>query len=202
MGGTKTAMTARERRISIINTATQFVAQHGFWGLRLREIAVAEGVTEAGLLYHFGSKEGLLLAILDYRDRTDRVALYGELGVPMPPDDAPIGEQDDFPVGLRDLTSATVRRNATQPEIVRLYTVLQGEALSESHPAFQYFRDREQWVMREYTKAAANDGCPDPRRTAMQTLAAMDGLQMRWLHDRGHIDLAGEWQALADRIIG
>ncbi|NEG56062.1 TetR family transcriptional regulator [Bifidobacterium sp. SMA15] len=198
---TKSTMTAQERRISILNTAAQFVAQHGFWGLRLREIAVAEDMTEAGLLYHFGSKEGLLLALLDYRDKTDRAALYRTLGVPMPSGGEAVGEDDPFPVGLRDLTCATTERNATQPEIVRLYTVLQGEALSENHPAFQYFRDREQWVMREYTKAAANDGCSDPRRTAMQALAAMDGLQMRWLHDRGHIDLAGEWRELIDRII-
>ncbi|KAB7788826.1 TetR family transcriptional regulator [Bifidobacterium cebidarum] len=197
----KAAMTAEERRISIINTTTQFVAQHGFWGLRLREIAVAEDMTEAGLLYHFGSKEGLLLAVLDYRDKTDRAALYGRLNVPLPAGGEAIGDDDDFPVGLRDLTIATTERNAGQPEIVRLYTVLEGEALSQNHPAYEYFRNREQWVMREYTRAALNDGAADPERTARQTLAAMDGLQMRWLYDPESIDLADEWKLLVDKIL-
>lgn len=198
---TKTTMTAQGRRISILNTTTQFVAQHGFWGLRLREIAVAEDMTEAGLLYHFGSKEGLLLALLDYRDKTDRAALYGELGVPMPEGGEAVSDTDPFPVGLRDLTMVTTKRNATQPEIVRLYCVLEGESLSRNHPAYEYFRNREQWVMREYTRAAANDHAADPERVARQALAAMDGIQMRWLHDPEHIDLVEEWRLLIDRIL-
>lgn len=197
----RAAKSREESMAGIIDATAQLVARDGFWGLRLRDVAQAEGITEAGVLYHFGSKEKLVRAVLDYRDKVDRKALYEQLGVPLPPEDAPIGEDDEFNVGLRDLTDATVRRNVNQPEIVRLYTVLQAEALAPDHPAHTYFADREQWVMREYTRAAANDGAADPLRTARHALAAMDGLQIRWLHDLTHIDLVQEWEFLADHLL-
>lgn len=192
----------REESIAgIIDATSRLVARDGFWGLRLRDVAEAQGITEAGVLYYFGSKENLVMAVLDYRDKVDRKALYQQLGVPIPAQDAPLGDDDEFDVGLRNLTAATVRRNAGQPEIVRLYTVLQAEALTPEHPAHGYFADREQWVMREYTRAATNDNLPDPVRAARQTFAAMDGLQIRWLHDLEHIDLVAEWDAMADQLL-
>ncbi|PJM74460.1 TetR/AcrR family transcriptional regulator [Bifidobacterium simiarum] len=195
---TKKAQAALDRRRSMLDTTARFIAQHGFWGLRLREIAIEQHMTEAGLLYHFKSKEGLLIALLDYRDREDRRALYSRLGIELP-ESGEIAET--MPVGLRELTIATAERNADQPEMVRLYTVLQAEALSGAHPAYDYFRDREQWVLREYVSAAEHDGVADPRRVAMDALAAMDGLQLRWLHDVEHIDLVAEWTHLIDVIL-
>ena len=41
------------------------------------------------------------------------------------------------------MCSALVRRNASQPEIVRLFAVLEAESLAPSHPAHAYFALRQ-----------------------------------------------------------
>ncbi len=43
--------------------------EQGFRGSSLREIAARVGISEAGLLHHFGSKAGFLTATLEERDR-------------------------------------------------------------------------------------------------------------------------------------
>jgi hypothetical protein len=101
-------------------------------------------------------------------------------------------------VGLRELCAALVRRNARQPEIVRLYTVLNGESLDPAHPAHEYFLTRERWALDLFASAARGSG---GEQQALQVLAAMDGLQLRWLRDLDGIDLVAEWDAIAGRLI-
>jgi AcrR family transcriptional regulator len=51
----------RER---IIEAATFLFVSRGYYGISMREIAEAVGVSKAGLYYHFRDKEALFLAIL------------------------------------------------------------------------------------------------------------------------------------------
>lgn len=55
-------MNTRER---IIETAEVLFAKHGYEGTSLRDITEHAGVNIAAVNYHFGSKEGLLTALLD-----------------------------------------------------------------------------------------------------------------------------------------
>lgn len=48
----------------ILNEAARLFVQNGYYGLSMREIAEAVGVSKAGLYYHFRDKEDLFLAIL------------------------------------------------------------------------------------------------------------------------------------------
>ena len=79
--------------------------------------------------------------------------------------------------------------------------LLQGEALSEDHPAHEYFQLREKNVLKEYAVAAARDHVSNPERTAIQVLGAMDGLQLRWLSSGCALDFAEEWRQLIELII-
>lgn len=191
-------MTASERMSQILTAATSLIAERGFWGLTIRDVADACGITEAGLLHHVGSKDGLLVAVLENRDEVDMTDLGGRLNVPV---GSIFALADPLEVGLRALCEAIVARNARQPEIVRLYAVLQGESLNREHPAYTYFVDRERWAMTLFTRAAETDGLRDPRRIAREVFAAMDGLQLRWLRQPAEIDLVSAWDALADKIL-
>src|SRR5215470_9391031 len=59
----------KETREAILEAATTLYAKGGLRGTGLTAIGQAAGVTHAGVLYHFGSVENLLQAVIDERDR-------------------------------------------------------------------------------------------------------------------------------------
>ena len=61
--------TGVRRREQIIDAATAVFAEYGYAGGAVRTIADRIGVSPASLLQHFGSKEGLLMAVLEDWDR-------------------------------------------------------------------------------------------------------------------------------------
>lgn len=178
------------RREQIIEAATRLIGQRGFWGVSVHDIAAVCGITDAGLLHHFGTKDGLLIAVLERRDAVDDASLALRLGVdPEMLDDA----VRDLP--LADVCAAVVARNADQPEIVRLYSVLNAESLTPAHPAHDYFAAREARVI-AFFGSARSDLHTDPAVRGRQVIAMMDGIQLRWLRDLDGIDLVAEWEAL------
>ncbi|WP_207760114.1 TetR/AcrR family transcriptional regulator [Bifidobacterium scaligerum] len=182
-----------ERREQIIEAASRVIAQNGFWGFAVRQVADECGLTEPAVIYHFKNKVGLLIAVLEHRDREDMTIFAHTLGVEA--EDVWNGMVD---FGIRELCAALVARNAAQPEMVRLYTVLQGESLNDHHPAYQYFQQREERVLDNMTRAAERDGIENPRREALAALSMMDGIQVRWLREPDAVDLVAEWNAYAD----
>ena len=61
--------TGIRRREQIVAAATTVFAEYGYAGGSVRTIADRVGVSPASLLQHFGSKEGLLMAVLEDWDR-------------------------------------------------------------------------------------------------------------------------------------
>ena len=195
-------MSAEDRRKAILETTVSFISQFGFWGFTIRDVAQAQNITEAGLLYYFKSKEQLLEETLKYADRTNQIAIAEHLGV-----QSVTGEVLDDGIayhcdlGLKAISTGTVETNADRPEMVRLYTLLESEALSKDHPVHEYFEQREINLLKEYAFAAERDGVADPERTALQVLSAMEGLQLRWLNGSHDVDVVGEWKAIIDLLI-
>lgn len=70
-------------RIRLIETAERLFAAHGIEGVTLKQIQVAAGQSNASVIaYHFGSKNGLVRAILGHRQPpldADRERLLAEL---------------------------------------------------------------------------------------------------------------------------
>lgn len=61
-------------RNDLVNRAVDYVLEHGLTGLSLRPLADALGTSARMLVYHFGSREGLMKAILQgLREREDRL---------------------------------------------------------------------------------------------------------------------------------
>jgi AcrR family transcriptional regulator len=59
----RTRKSARDARQDILDAAQQAFLEGGPKAVRLKPIAAACGVTHSGVLYHFGSREGLLEAL-------------------------------------------------------------------------------------------------------------------------------------------
>ena len=51
-------------RVRLVNAAAQLIADHGIGNVSVRDITSAAGVNTAAVNYHFGSKEGLIEAIV------------------------------------------------------------------------------------------------------------------------------------------
>src|SRR4051794_19845187 len=72
MPGTEDGAGARER---LLAAAMEHVAEHGVGNLSLRGLAAAPGTSHRMLIYHFGSREGLLIEVIRAVEAQQRAAL-------------------------------------------------------------------------------------------------------------------------------
>jgi AcrR family transcriptional regulator len=72
MAGGEEARGARER---LLAAAMEHVAKHGVGNLSLRGLAAALGTSHRMLIYHFGSREGLLIEVIRTIEAQQRAAL-------------------------------------------------------------------------------------------------------------------------------
>jgi len=177
------------RRAQIVDEAIRVIGQRGYHGFTVQELAQRCALTNGGVLYHFGSKEKLLVAVLEERDR--------RIAETITPASAGFPSQKSGRRAL-SLTAALqvlrliMARCVTQPELVRLYAVLQSESLDHTHPAHDYFLRREAMALTEFTKMVAPH-VAEPRSTARQIHALMDGLSLQWLRENLAFDMVAEW---------
>src|SRR4051812_19380402 len=62
--GTVARQVTSDPRSKLLAAAVDYVVEHGLAGLSLRELAAAIGTSHRMLIYHFGSKEGLVVAVV------------------------------------------------------------------------------------------------------------------------------------------
>jgi AcrR family transcriptional regulator len=79
MAGGEDRTGARER---LLAAAMDHVAAHGVGNLSLRGLAAALGTSHRMLIYHFGSREGLLIAVIRAVEAQQRAALEDMLAAP------------------------------------------------------------------------------------------------------------------------
>ncbi|MFM9449420.1 TetR/AcrR family transcriptional regulator [Streptomyces acidiscabies] len=80
------------RRTELLEAAYRYALTHGLTDLSLRPLAEAIGSSPRVLLFLFGSKDGLVRALLA-RARTDELALLDRVGQPAPAGLVPAVEQ-------------------------------------------------------------------------------------------------------------
>ncbi len=183
----------REKREQILKAAIEIFGNKGSTNGTLADVAEQVGITHAGVLHHFGSKQKLLLEVLAYRDQDD-VAGLAQKHIP------------DGPELFLHLVR-TAFTNEKRPGIVQAYTVLSAESVTDDHPSRPYFEDRYTTLRREVAAAfgelCAQEGVTEPDTIAAASaaiLAVMDGLQLQWLLHPGSIEL-GDASAFAIRAI-
>ncbi|WP_315638156.1 MULTISPECIES: TetR/AcrR family transcriptional regulator [Microbacterium] len=172
----------REKREQILKAAVEIFGNKGSTNGTLADVAEQVGITHAGVLHHFGSKQKLLLEVLAYRDQAD-VADLAEKHIP------------DGPELFLHLVR-TAFANEKRPGIVQAYTVLSSESVTDDHPGREYFEDRYTTLRREVTAAfgelCSQEGVTEPATIAAASaaiLAVMDGLQLQWLLHPGVVSL-------------
>jgi AcrR family transcriptional regulator len=72
-------MTDSQARDRLLDAAVEHSLTKGIVDLSLREIAAGIGTSHRMLIYHFGSREGLLVAVVREVERREREALTGTL---------------------------------------------------------------------------------------------------------------------------
>jgi AcrR family transcriptional regulator len=175
------------RREQIVDEAIRIIGQRGYHGFTVQQLAGRCGLSNAGLLYHFPTKDQLFAALVQQMEQREIEALRPFL------ENVQQEEQGRVPLtAVIDLFHAMVCSGNIEPELVRLYAVLQTESLDEGHPAHDSFRRREIGALDLFTKLVA-PYVPEPRSTARQMLALADGLRLQWLGADQSFDLLAEW---------
>jgi AcrR family transcriptional regulator len=180
---------ARDR---VVASALRAYASNGYSGSSLAGIAAAAGLTTAGLLHHFPSKEELLVAVLRERDRLDGERFHLRTWVGLDALDALV---------------RLVEANMATPGLVRAFTVLMGESAAEDHPAGTWFRER---YPRRCTNLAAalRVGIAsgqiredtDADAIATEVIAMMDGLQVQWVLNPDRVDMGQLFRHYTDEV--
>jgi AcrR family transcriptional regulator len=80
---TTTGSTPSAREVELLDRCYAYALEHGLADLSLRPLAAAAGTSPRVLLYLFGSKDGLVRALLR-RARADELALLEDVGDPGP----------------------------------------------------------------------------------------------------------------------
>ena len=77
---------SRETRTRLIEAARQVLMEHGYSGLSTRRVAEVAGMPMSQIRYHFGSKEGMVLALFEAMNDAllDRQqAMFGDPNLPL-----------------------------------------------------------------------------------------------------------------------
>ncbi|WP_083404913.1 MULTISPECIES: TetR/AcrR family transcriptional regulator [unclassified Curtobacterium] len=160
------------KREEILTVALELVASQGFRRTSIKDIADAVGLTQAGLLHYFDSKDDLWVEVLRRRDDSDAATDW---------DAADPGE----------LLAAIVRHNVSVPGLVQMFVNLSAAAATDpDHPAHAYFQERYDRTRRDLSadfRAMQQDGRlrtdVDAEELTSVLLAVSDGMQIQWLFD-------------------
>ena len=188
-GNSQRSKAARER---VLQAALRALAANGYRGSSLASIAAGAGLTTAGLLHHFPSKNDLLVSVLTERDRQDGARFH---------------LREVKGLAALDRLQELVAHNARNPELVRAFTVLLGESVGEGHPARRWAQER--YPRRRASLAAAlragvdsgeiRTGV-DAEAVAAQIIAMMDGLQVQWVLNPEHVDMSALFALYLDGV--
>ncbi|CAL9352568.1 TetR/AcrR family transcriptional regulator [Streptomyces sp. enrichment culture] len=187
MAGVKGQVQKRgvERRRAMVDAAIELFARQGVRGTGVAAVAERAGVTPSALIHHFGSKDGLVRAVLQEADRRALERLSAS------PDAEPTLEQAvEWFVRDAEHTAAAER------ELAALHTTLTAENLQPGTLLHTWFRDRGRALRGHLTalfRRAVADGSArpghDPELLAAETAAFLEGAHLLWLLDPERIDL-------------
>ena len=183
-----------ERRRALVEAAVELWSTTGWRGTGITVVAERAGVTPAGLLHHFGTKEAFLLAVVKELDR-QTLARYDRRDR--------IGAMEM----LRTLPDMA-RYPTERPALWRLLLMLQAENFDSSSPAYDYFVARQETVhgllagaLRRGQELGEVRVDADPRLVAAEILAFLLGLQVYREHGPFDIDLVAACEDFSRRII-
>jgi AcrR family transcriptional regulator len=160
-----------DRRQRILAVAQRLLTRNGWRNTTLGQIAREAGVSPAGLLHHFASKEQLLQAVIDARDAWD---------------DA----HSDVSGDIMEQLEKVAERFTRVPELIGTFTVLQAENLHPDAPLHERFLLRQRAsveLVAEAIRRGQRSGRfrtdLDPVVKAVEIIAFLNGIETSWLLD-------------------
>ncbi len=164
------------KREEILTRALEVIAREGYHGASVKELAAAVGLSQAGLLHYFDSKEELFTEILRKRDDVDVAELGGIAATPVDLE------------AVRDGYVQIIRHNSRVPGVVELFSRMAVDAADPQHPAHRFFVERNALLRGVFADAIARAQAAGELTDAVdaQTLARIfqavaDGLQLQWM---------------------
>ena len=195
MAGVKGQVQRRgvERRREIVQATLELFTKRGARGTSVADVAERVGISAPAVLHHFGTKDDLLMAVVQERDK--RVAV-------------------EFTELLAEGGLAGLRRIADMGEVlaqerglVAAYVVFLAENLHEGDVAHQYFVDRT-YVTKDFLagliREAQKDGevraDVDADTKAGEITAFLHGAAMQWAIDPS-IGLAELYRSYVETLV-
>jgi AcrR family transcriptional regulator len=163
------------KRAEILQVALAAYAQADESAPTLRSIADAVRLTEAGVLHYFGSKDELLIAILEARDAA---------------------AEDSYDLtsreGVYDYLADVIRT----PGLVRLFVEMTAASSQPGHPARDFMNRHAEAVRQIVTGLLGRED----DSAARILLGTAEGLQIQWLRDPS-VDVLADLRRVVDLMI-
>jgi AcrR family transcriptional regulator len=160
-----------DRRQRILAVAQRLLTRNGGRGTSLSQIAQEAGVSPAGLLHHFESKEQLVHAVLDARDADDEA-------------------NADLSGDIVEQLERVTERFRRAPDLIGTFSVLQMENLDPEAPLHGRFLRRHRSAVetvaegiRRGQRAGRYRTDLDPAVKATEIVAFLNGMETSWLLD-------------------
>ena len=168
--------TGIRRREQIVATAITVFGEYGYAGGSIRTIADRVGISHATLLQHFGSKEGLLTAVLEEWDRRTVEARLADVSG----------------LGYFQRLPEVMGAHLANRGLLELFTTIAAEASNPSHPAHDFIQRRytdNLATLATHLRQAVESGEVAPLTPAEVDIevrlvtAVLDGIGLQWLLD-------------------
>lgn len=160
-----------QRRVQILAVAQRLLARNGWRTTTLAQIAREAGVTPAGLLHHFESKDALLHAVLEVRDTDDEL-------------------HSDREGDLIEQIEHVADRYRRSPDLVGMFAMLLIENLDPDAPLHDRLLARHRAAVtsiaagiRRGQRAGRYRTDLDPAVKAVEIAAFLNGMETSWLLD-------------------
>lgn len=169
------------RREAILDATVEMIAEVGYHGLSLRDVARRVGISHPGVIYHFPSKEALLMAVVQRFDEDENFSIESlESAEPM-----------EILKRFVDIT----RSLRQSPIFVEMECMLAVEASSDLHPAHDHFVHRFESINQILTRAFTELKNKDllridvkPEDLARSLLSLWYGMHIQFLYFPKQID--------------
>jgi AcrR family transcriptional regulator len=157
------------RRSSLLEAAFELVAEKGLEGLRTRDIAARAGVNISTLHYYFGTKDALLVALLEHSNGLFNTAQRVE----------------EYPDTLRGHFERAQRTFAEHPQLSSVLLELAVRAQREPAARVEFRQTHKEWnleverVLRASMKKGAARSDLDPRMGAFIVTSTIIGAMVQ-----------------------
>jgi AcrR family transcriptional regulator len=187
---TRARARSEDRRADLIRAAYRVMARDGVHRVPLHQIAAEAGVSKGLLIYHLKTKDGLVLAALEWVLATTEARIRERLA-----------RSSDPAQAISTVVDAVWVGPEANRDFFRFY--MDGVEHQARSPEFDEFADRAASIMntfyREVIVAGVSAGIldvEDPTAGAIQMRAVIEGMFLQWVqtHDwRANHALYKEW---------